>query len=370
MSIYSDDNLVLENNVSLNHESGIYFNNGDENNITGNVISLNSKYGIEILFSEANIINDNNILSNEKGGIRLHDSSETSMSGNSMIDNGIRIGGGPLEELDTNNIDTTNTINNRTIYYLKNQVGGTVPSNAGQIFLVNCTNVRIEDTEISHLSVGVQLFYSSNNTITNNSFNFNNQEGIYLWNSSENIITGNTVSNNAYGIVLTHSSENTITFNTVSSNSIDGISFHRSTDNILHHNNIIDNDIHLYPRHSMNIWEDGNGRGNYWSDYDGIDWDGDGVGDTNLPHQDVDNHPLTRPVGIGEDGNIPLFSIIILLLILFPIIIFIAIAFLHLMKRKKQDKTQYQVVDDKNILEQAGKFNGDDKKPPPPQLHH
>jgi len=61
------------------------------------------------------------------------------------------------------------------------------------------------------------------------------------------------------------------------------------------------NKIQLIFTDGTNFWYDGNGEGNYWSDYEGKDKDGDGVGNTKLPHQRVDDHPLIEPADITID---------------------------------------------------------------------
>ena len=77
---------------------------------------------------------------------------------------------------------------------------------------------------------GINLYSSSNNTITGNTCN-NNNYGIHIYSSSnDNTITGNTCNNN-YGIYLYSSSNNTITGNTCNNNDYIGINLYSSSNN-------------------------------------------------------------------------------------------------------------------------------------------
>ena len=178
------------------------------------------------------------------------------------------------------------------------------------IFL-RSNNSRIENINFSNIiQEGIRLYYSSNNIIANNTINSIIYFGIYLKCSSNNTITDNTISNNGCGIYLYYSScNNTIANNNISSNNYRGICLDNSNYNIIYLNNFINNTIQAISFNSENIWNSTekityrykgntytNYLGNYWSDYTGLDSDGNGIGDTPYAIDgDSDNYPLMEP---------------------------------------------------------------------------
>ncbi|MEE9151824.1 MAG: right-handed parallel beta-helix repeat-containing protein, partial [Thermoplasmata archaeon] len=201
-----------------------------------------NNYGIYIYYSNDNEIVENTFNSNYNQDIRLGYSSRNTLTGNRFVENGISISGNSLEHWNTHDIDTSNKINDKLVYYWKNQTGGTVPLDAGQIILANCTDVLIENQELTNTSIGIQLGYSSSITIKNNNVTSNNRFGIYLYESDNNTIIDNNASNNGFGIFLEQgSSRNHIMNNNFSNNSI-GVDIKKSNDN------------HITNNLALNVW--------------------------------------------------------------------------------------------------------------------
>jgi parallel beta-helix repeat protein len=229
----SDHCTISENNAS-NNSNGIYLYSSNNNTLTGNTVNSNKHSGIYLSSSSNNVLTGNTANSNSVSGIYLSSSSNNTIANNTMVGDGIRIYGHQLQHWNTHFIDISNTVNGKPVYYWKDQTGGTVPSGAGQVILANCTNVVVENLNVSDGSAGISLGFSSSNTITNNAASNNTYgDGIYLYSSNNNTLTGNTASNNADGIWLDSSCNNTLTGNTAADNSNYGIVLVDSSNNIL-----------------------------------------------------------------------------------------------------------------------------------------
>jgi parallel beta-helix repeat protein len=374
--IYSDfNNVVTDNNISSNGENGITIRSADWNVINNNFISSNRKNGIEIRYSKNNLIKDNILINNEIG-ILIKRSDWTSITNNTMLRDGLMITEG-RHTWDTHEIDVSNTVNGKPLYYWKNQIGGTIPNDAGQVILADCSDVTIENQVITNTSIAISIGYSINCTVSHNSLS-NNRYGIYHVNSQDTNITRNSVSNNYYGIYLDHGRnrrnpinisgntawENTYGFylyrshyNRIIANNITdneyGILMEQSSSNILHHNNIIDNAVQFNSTSGGNDWDNiGGEEGNFWSDYTGSDIDGDGVGDTQVPHLDVDEFPLTEPADITKEYEVnglfedPVFdggepyrpSPLAMALIMIVLVVLIILLTKPARKKKKEDE--------------------------------
>jgi parallel beta-helix repeat protein len=156
-----------------------------------------------------------------------------------------------------------------------------------------------ENTITNSTEHGIHLVISDNCTVSENTIN-SALDGIYLDGSDDILVSENNVTNStANGIYLLLSDNNIISRNSVTNNSF-GISISNSSGDIIYHNNFIDNTVQTSVTSSNCTWDEGYpSGGNYWSDYNGTDADGDGIGDTAyvINEENQDNYPLLTPLG-------------------------------------------------------------------------
>jgi parallel beta-helix repeat protein len=182
------------------------------------------------------------------------------------------------------------------------------------IHIVGSNNCTVRNNILTHNACfGIYLERSNNSNISENlaSFNGGSIEGDLGWGGGigalesdyslmqRNIIVGSLVD----AIYLSHCNNTLVTENTIADCDAWGIDLSSSNSNRFYLNNIFNATTPVSVEFSSgNVWNDGT-RGNYWDTYTGLDDGsnghiaGDGIGDTDLPHQAVDNYPLVRPLG-------------------------------------------------------------------------
>ncbi len=244
ISITESHNLSIVDNIIINHEDfpGIELFESTNITLVGNVISKNRE-GIFFRSGGNNDIYNNTITDNKRYGIRLQSRSTHRLFNNTLKGNGIYIlGTYDIDSWVSYTISPCNTVNGNPVYYWKNRKGGGVPSDAGQVILVNSTDVRIEKQIISNTSVGIQLGFSNGNTLANNSVLNSSKSGLSFYRSHNNTIIDNTFSHNKmHNIYFTSSVNNTLRNNNVSFSDNYGIDFGASSSNTLTQNSIFAN---------------------------------------------------------------------------------------------------------------------------------
>ena len=243
----------ISNNRLSNNTDGINLWHSCNNDLSNNIVKSNKRYGI-YLFSSCN----NNDLVNNTAyanniGIDLLDSSSNVLKNNAMFNNthnfGVRIGtrDGNMQ----NDIDTSNSVDGRPIYYLVSISDATIDtdSNAATVYCIHCQNITVRGLVLRDNRHGIYLYNTSNSLLENNMLS-NNYLGIFLGSSSSsNTLSTNRVDlNNVIGIELDSSSNNEIINNTASLNigvgiHLDGSSKNRLINNTANWNN--DYGVHL-----------------------------------------------------------------------------------------------------------------------------
>lgn len=301
---------------------------------------LGSCFGIQIGSPGNNTIANNTICGNQYSDVYIYSSNSRSNSivNNSLGSGGVRIIGYYVQDFNTQTI-LGNTVNGKPLYYYKDTEGATVPEDAGQVILANCTAINVCNLGASSGLRGIELAYTSNSRICNCNISLNGWFGTYLFFSNNNELVNNTFSHQGSGIELSRSNNNTIKGNVVNQNE-QGFHLYYSGNNIVVHNEFFANVWNVYgfdlPNTNtfyLNDFDDGyleyyestgmwnsqhmityvfcnetytNYLGNYWANHTDMDlccgafqnetgsdgiWDHPYVIDTN----NQDNYPLVNP---------------------------------------------------------------------------
>jgi hypothetical protein len=156
-------------------------------------------------------------------------------------------------------IDTTNFVDEKPIYYWTNKTIGKIPNDAGYVGIINSANVEIRDLELTK-----------------------NIQGILLAFTTDSVVSNVSIVQNEWGMQIFF-----------------------SNDTVIHHNSFVGNTQQAYPVNLFNAnWDyDYPSGGNYWSNYNGPDFysgpyqnesGSDGIGDTTyvVDGNNIDHYPL------------------------------------------------------------------------------
>jgi len=251
--VNSSNNTVSNNMITKNYIGIGLWLSAENNTINGNTVLNGTGGGVGLYLdhSGSNIISVNVIANNDQG-VLLYESSTNTLRNNQMAGNSYNFGiyGVSLSHY-VNDVDTSNTVNEKPIYYWINQYDKQVPTNAGYVAVVNSTAITAKDLTLSNNEQGILFAYTTNSTIMN-VIASDNYDGIFLWSSDGNVLCGNNLANNFWdGVGLYYSDNNTIAGNTVTDNAI-GIDATVSHYNDINSNVVLRNIVGIYLYYSRN----------------------------------------------------------------------------------------------------------------------
>jgi nitrous oxidase accessory protein len=281
----------------------------NNNTLTKNSVS-GGWYGI-LLLSAHNLVSENAVFDNDDG-IRLINADNNTLLNNEVYDNE----DGIIVDFSHGNMIEKNLVNNN--------------SDDGIICMNHSRDNLVRENRVNECGWhGLELFYASNNSITdnfclhskacnvlfrgtqysllaNNTLEGSGMEGIDLLYSDENLILNNTIENNhRTGILFESSGRNTLIHNNVLKSGVYGFYLEASSnDNLIYENCILKSGNFSVYDNGKNRWDNGT-IGNSYDDCDESsegckDLDKNGICDSRYRSRggkSIDNYPLTSCQG-------------------------------------------------------------------------
>ncbi len=305
ISIYDSSEInILDSESYLNEVNGIHLFQTSNVTISNTKVYQNSNMGFALKLAENFSIENCEIHSNTEDGIYLPDSHSGSIENCTIYDheNGVYLFNSSAIKIKTSEIynnkwtgitflDSSNNVIENCEIYSSGDWG--VYLSWDPLFRLGSSYNTIKNTNASDNTYGITMRFSKNNTVEGGNF-FQNTHGIIAQECDNLILKGNNISNNDYyGISLTSSNNGEITNNELFMNYYGIFLLGPSSYNLIHHNTIKNHTYYAHGWSHDNQWDDGS-EGNYWGDYDGVDLDANGIGDTPYPiqPQGEDRYPL------------------------------------------------------------------------------
>jgi len=263
-------NVTIKNVDIRNYVMSVWLQQSTNNTISDN--RMLTAFNVILDSSSNNQITGNSITGQDTGyghGVQVNSgSANNTIIGNSFTDTGIgvRVEGGDYNLISGN-------------YFIR---GGT------SVLVRGCYNI-ISKNNMADGTGGISVTGpGSYNTIFGNNITGKTKCGIKIYHGSSNTVYENYVANSAVGVKLGFDHE---------------FPDRKVENNIFYHNNFVNNTQYVFIGYvpDSNFWNNGE-KGNYWSNYNGTDNNGDGIGDTPyiINENNKDYYPLMEPLEIPE----------------------------------------------------------------------
>jgi parallel beta-helix repeat protein len=276
-----------------------------------NTIQLEETKFSEVTSCRGNIVltdsTNNTIHNNTPKSIKLTSSNYNRIAANTIVDSGVCImiyGSSRYNDIYGNILLNSSTSPEATALF-----------NSGR----NTVGIRLGD---------VQLGGCQYNNVYMNAI-INHVVGIESYSSSNNSIYGNYIADSNVGISFSGSYQNRVFENNITECGC-AVSI-RGSDNAFYQNNFLENNQQVSIHHTYlftsniiteystnNTFDSGPTLGgNFWSDYNGTDSDGDGIGDTPyiINEDNQDNYPFIEPADIPVIPEFPSWTPLLVMLV-------------------------------------------------------
>jgi len=238
IQIKNNPNVTIRNCVIIGNSRNGIMSHYTDNVTISNVNITGAATGIDIWDSHNAVVEDCNIDDGGQG-IRIYISMNTTIKNTHLANNSydLSIAGNPIEHY-LQNIDTSNTVGGKPVYFVigqENLVFDGIVMDIGYLGLISCHDVSIKNLEMNNNREGVLLVNTSRINITDSAF-IDNYNAIVEKLSHDNRIERCVTENSWYGIYVTDHSKN-ITIKNI--NATDSVQIDYYSDTVLlEHSNV------------------------------------------------------------------------------------------------------------------------------------
>jgi len=189
---------------------------------------------------------------NSEMGFVISNSKFVTMNGNSINSRGIYLTGKSQDHWNTHAITPDNLMGGRPITYIRDQTGGSVPTESAIIILGNCKDMDISGLVMLEANQGLTMGYCNEMDIHDNIITADGSACVYMYECDDNLIEDNEITmgrwsyERSWELAMESCDYNSIKNNRIFSKSRGGITVSDSIENAF-----IGNDLTLYSSISL-----------------------------------------------------------------------------------------------------------------------